>query len=262
MNTCRQLVDHAMNPYLIDRNEQNCLFYAVQNQRYEIIDYLLSNGIDVNQIDKMKTNCLQLAYDLNDIRVIELLKSKGAVLPYLPTIEKKKHKKPKQTSTYQSSLTNNETSFAQDISLYTMVKINEDGIKIPLTEEEIIELKYSDPIIKSLLEDKNEFEKEINNQSEKFNKIKAKMSNWEKQATALMEELWKCKYATLFHHKINPIRQDVPDYFTIIKQPMDFMTIRKKLKYFLYTNCKEFCQDVELVFSNCFLYNGVRTIYY
>lgn len=65
-----------------------------------MIDYLLLNWIDVNQINKMKTNCLQIAIEVNDIKVIELLKLRGGVLPSLPPIVKKKRKKTRRpTST-------------------------------------------------------------------------------------------------------------------------------------------------------------------
>jgi hypothetical protein len=37
---------------------------------------------------------------------------------------------------------------------------------------------------------------------------------------------------------------------------MDFATIDKKLKHHEYLNMQHFLQDVELVFQNCFHYNG------
>ena len=41
---------------------------------------------------------------------------------------------------------------------------------------------------------------------------------------------------------------------------MDFSTIKKKLREYQYTNFKEFCGDINLVFDNCITYNGVREI--
>jgi hypothetical protein len=49
----------------------------------------------------------------------------------------------------------------------------------------------------------------------------------------------------------------IPDYFDIIKRPMDFSTIKKKINNYQYRNCQEFCDDMNLVFDNCLLYNGV-----
>lgn len=40
---------------------------------------------------------------------------------------------------------------------------------------------------------------------------------------------------------------------------MDFGTIEKKLKHHEYLNMQHFLQDVELVFENCFHYNGEQS---
>jgi hypothetical protein len=65
----------------------------------------------------------------------------------------------------------------------------------------------------------------------------------------------------MFHKPVNPIELGIPDYFDIIKNPMDFSTIKKKISNYQYTNCREFCEDMELVFYNCIIYNGVSVIY-
>ena len=83
--------------------------------------------------------------------------------------------------------------------------------------------------------------------------------NWEKIAKKLMNTLWKFKESDLFHKPVDPEELNIPDYFNIIKNPMDFSTIKKKLNNFTYTNCKEFCDDMNLVFENCYTYNGRTT---
>jgi hypothetical protein len=37
---------------------------------------------------------------------------------------------------------------------------------------------------------------------------------------------------------------------------MDFGTVKDNLKKHFYKTMRQFLEDVELVFSNCFLYNG------
>ncbi|XP_059489774.1 transcription initiation factor TFIID subunit 1 isoform X2 [Neocloeon triangulifer] len=49
----------------------------------------------------------------------------------------------------------------------------------------------------------------------------------------------------------------VKDYYEIIKCPMDLETVAKKVKSHKYHNCKEFLSDIELIYNNCVLYNGV-----
>jgi len=46
-----------------------------------------------------------------------------------------------------------------------------------------------------------------------------------------------------------------PGYFDIIKYPMDFSTIIKKLDENQYKTPFEFCEDIWLVFNNTWLFN-------
>ncbi|KDR75180.1 hypothetical protein GALMADRAFT_69959 [Galerina marginata CBS 339.88] len=54
---------------------------------------------------------------------------------------------------------------------------------------------------------------------------------------------------------------DVPDYFDIVKHPMDFSTIQHKISTGQYKTFDAFVDDVQLVFDNCRLYNPETTIY-
>ena len=49
----------------------------------------------------------------------------------------------------------------------------------------------------------------------------------------------------------------IPDYPDIVKNPMDFGTIKKKLNLYAYKSGQEFLDDMKLVFDNCIIYNGV-----
>lgn len=62
-----------------------------------------------------------------------------------------------------------------------------------------------------------------------------------------------------FMQPVDPIALGIPDYFTVIKHPMDLGTIRRKLDHREYVNAEQFEQDVRLVFSNCFTYNAPDT---
>lgn len=53
-------------------------------------------------------------------------------------------------------------------------------------------------------------------------------------------------------------REGIPDYFLIVKHPMDLGTVQDKLKRNLYPTPDEFAADMRLVFSNCRLYNKER----
>ncbi|TDL22893.1 hypothetical protein BD410DRAFT_897775 [Rickenella mellea] len=50
-------------------------------------------------------------------------------------------------------------------------------------------------------------------------------------------------------------KTDYPDYYEIITNPMDLQTMLKKVKQKHYKSKREFQDDLELIWSNCFVYN-------
>lgn len=50
-------------------------------------------------------------------------------------------------------------------------------------------------------------------------------------------------------------RHEVPDYYKVIKNPMDLAKIKSKLNTGQYTTNSEVMKDIQLIFSNCDLYN-------
>ncbi|KAH9327244.1 hypothetical protein KI387_007422, partial [Taxus chinensis] len=71
----------------------------------------------------------------------------------------------------------------------------------------------------------------------------------------LLKHLMNHKYAYVFNDPVDPIKLGIPDYFTVIKSPMDLGTIKSKLKSNLYSSPEEFAADVRLTFSNALKYN-------
>ena len=68
--------------------------------------------------------------------------------------------------------------------------------------------------------------------------------------------------AQAFRQPVDPILLGIPDYFTIIKRPMDLSTIRKNLDEGKYENPWQFIDDVQLMFNNAWLYNRKNTRVY
>ncbi|KAK2593665.1 histone acetyltransferase [Conoideocrella luteorostrata] len=61
---------------------------------------------------------------------------------------------------------------------------------------------------------------------------------------------------------LNPVNRDeVPDYYKVIKNPMDLTTIEERLNRDTYDTPKDFFSDVKLVFDNCRQYNDTNTVY-
>jgi histone acetyltransferase len=62
---------------------------------------------------------------------------------------------------------------------------------------------------------------------------------------------------------LNPVSEtEVPDYYTVIKNPMDFRTMEHKLDNKKYASLNEFVADAQLVFDNCRLYNAEGSVYH
>jgi len=60
-----------------------------------------------------------------------------------------------------------------------------------------------------------------------------------------------------FYYAVDPIRLNIPDYFDVIKHPMDMTKIKEKLLSGRYADAKQFTQDIHLMFENARTYNPV-----
>lgn len=71
----------------------------------------------------------------------------------------------------------------------------------------------------------------------------------------VFQTLWKHHFAWPFHSPVDPVKLGLPDYFDIIKQPMDLALIKKKLDTNQYYSGSQCIKDFNLMFSNCYIYN-------
>ncbi|KAG2185419.1 hypothetical protein INT44_002210, partial [Umbelopsis vinacea] len=61
------------------------------------------------------------------------------------------------------------------------------------------------------------------------------------------------EHSTPFLNKVN--KREAPDYYDVIKKPMDLGLVTKKLKACHYKSKKEFADDLYLIYENCLVYN-------
>ncbi len=80
--------------------------------------------------------------------------------------------------------------------------------------------------------------------------------SWDKAARRLLNTLWKMNQAYIFHEPVDPVKLEIHDYHDIVKQPMDFGTVKQNLSSNKYDNLQQFLDDIKLTIRNCFLYNG------
>jgi bromodomain-containing factor 1 len=78
----------------------------------------------------------------------------------------------------------------------------------------------------------------------------------------VLTELKKPKYQpfnTAFLVPVDPVALSIPDYYNIIKKPMDLSTVTTRLEGGQYDTAKEFEADIRQIFKNCYKFNPIGT---
>ncbi|KAE8706281.1 Bromodomain and extraterminal domain protein 10, putative isoform 5 [Hibiscus syriacus] len=76
-----------------------------------------------------------------------------------------------------------------------------------------------------------------------------------KQCEGLLKRLMGHQYGWVFNQPVDIVKLNIPDYFNVIKHPMDLGTVKKKIASGAYGIPLEFHDDVKLTFSNAMTYN-------
>ncbi|NXX42938.1 BRDT protein, partial [Tricholaema leucomelas] len=71
----------------------------------------------------------------------------------------------------------------------------------------------------------------------------------------VMKAVWKHNFSWPFHQPVDAAALNLPDYYSIIKKPMDLSTIKKRLEHNYYTKAAECIEDFKTMFLNCYIYN-------
>jgi E1A/CREB-binding protein len=78
----------------------------------------------------------------------------------------------------------------------------------------------------------------------------------------ILKTLQMHQHAWVFNTPVDPVELGLPDYFQVIKNPMDLGTVRKKLENGVYTKLEQFEAHVNLTFDNAMLYNPEGSVVY
>ncbi|XP_042729302.1 bromodomain testis-specific protein isoform X2 [Lagopus leucura] len=71
----------------------------------------------------------------------------------------------------------------------------------------------------------------------------------------VMKAMWRHNFSWPFHQPVDAAALNLPDYYSIIKKPMDLSTIKKRLEHNYYTKAAECIDDFKTMFLNCYIYN-------
>ena len=78
----------------------------------------------------------------------------------------------------------------------------------------------------------------------------------------LLRVLKKHRDAGPFLIPVDPVALGIPQYFDIVKQPMDLSTVEKKLLANQYPALEAMVRDVRLILQNCFSFNPPDHVVY
>ncbi|XP_042319842.1 LOW QUALITY PROTEIN: bromodomain testis-specific protein [Sceloporus undulatus] len=71
----------------------------------------------------------------------------------------------------------------------------------------------------------------------------------------VMKAMWRHNFSWPFHQPVDAAGLKLPDYYNIIKNPMDLTTIQKRLEHNYYTCAAECIENFKTMFANCYMYN-------
>lgn len=74
-------------------------------------------------------------------------------------------------------------------------------------------------------------------------------------AQDILEKLRKHPASTDFLEPVNYVELNLPDYPTVINEPMDLGTVQEKLDADTYRSLRDVMSDLSLIWSNCKTYN-------
>ncbi|GLT52555.1 hypothetical protein SLA2020_258890 [Shorea laevis] len=75
------------------------------------------------------------------------------------------------------------------------------------------------------------------------------------QCSTVLKYLMTNRYFCLFSKPVDPVALKIPDYFSVITNPMDLGTVKSKLDKNTYLSIEDFAADIRLTFANAMLYN-------
>lgn len=85
-------------------------------------------------------------------------------------------------------------------------------------------------------------------------------SDFQSSCMHILERLVEFKSSWPFLQSVK--KEEVPDYYDVVKDPMDFQTMREKILEAKYKNRDQYISDVQKICDNARLYNTKNTIYY
>ncbi|KAL2321706.1 hypothetical protein Fmac_026085 [Flemingia macrophylla] len=152
-------------------------------------------------------------------------------------------------------------STTAELSPYSDIRSCSDGEKKPPPESQHSTLESSEPLGKKRPPPKRNGPKTKRGMPGQFEAVKSAASATPsfaalvKQCESLLNRVMSHQFGKVFDKPVDVVKWNIPDYFTIIKHPMDLGTVKSRLISGEYSSLMDFAADVRLTFSNAMTYN-------
>lgn len=260
IHTTQQLIDLGAMFDHCDTKNQRPVFYAIQHNKFEMVKFLLDKGADLQLEDKKGVNPTLYAKKQNRLEILSLLLDRGGQLSDPRKQNQTNNRKPqKQATVPEVKPVVNERKIPRR---YTLTTLREGGYYSPMTDQEFEEFKRAHPEMARYFElnDNDEDLQPISQlQVPEVPESAPIYDQWEKAAQRMLTTLNRNQKTYIFANPVDWQELKIPDYPNVVKNPMDFGTIKGKLREHKYERIQEFMEDMELVFYNCRLYNGTES---
>eukprot|EP01029_Cantina_marsupialis_P022615 TRINITY_DN5526_c0_g1_i1.p1 TRINITY_DN5526_c0_g1~~TRINITY_DN5526_c0_g1_i1.p1 ORF type:complete len:810 (-),score=226.04 TRINITY_DN5526_c0_g1_i1:122-2551(-) len=90
-------------------------------------------------------------------------------------------------------------------------------------------------------------------------KATIKLASEMNQCDALLKKIKSHRWSYPFNSPVDPIKLNIPDYFTIVKEPMDLGTVQRKIRSQEIGNVDDFAHAVRRTFNNALIFNNPTT---
>jgi len=80
-----------------------------------------------------------------------------------------------------------------------------------------------------------------------------------KESYKILQEVKKHEWAWPFLEPVNIVALNIPDYFSVIKNPMDLQNLEINLLNKKYDSISQFAADMRRIWTNCYTYNAPET---
>jgi len=147
-------------------------------------------------------------------------------------------------------------------SRYMLTMLREGGFYSPMTDPEFEDFKRNNPQLAQYFETDEEGGDLVGIDKLQVPEVPESapvFDQWEKAAQRMLTTLGRNQKAYIFANPVKWEELNIMDYPKIVSNPMDFATIKTKLKEHRYEKIQDFMEDMELVFYNCRLYNGTES---